>query len=76
MLRLFAGRPLLIVSGTRDANCPYPGAKIAIAAAEQAFQEAGARDKLRVMIADVGHTVTEAQRQAALEWFERWLGTK
>jgi dienelactone hydrolase len=73
MLRLFAGRALLIVGGTKDANCPYGGAKIAIAAAERAFHEANAQDKLRVMTADVGHTVTAEQRAAALAWFERWL---
>jgi dienelactone hydrolase len=76
MLRLFAGRPLLIVGGTRDANCPYAGAKIALAAAEQAYAEANGRDKLSIMMADVGHTVTPAQNQAALAWFERWLGAK
>jgi dienelactone hydrolase len=73
MLRLFAGRPLLIVSGTRDPNCPYAGAKLAIAAAEQAYQDAGARDRLRVLSADVGHTVTGEQRREALDWLERWL---
>jgi len=73
MLRLFAGRALLIVGGTKDANCPYGGAKVAIASAEHAFADAKAQDKLKVMIADVGHTVTAEQRSAALEWFERWL---
>jgi dienelactone hydrolase len=73
MLRLFAGRPLLIVGGTKDGNCPYPGAKLAIAAAERAFKEAGASDKLRIHMADVGHTVTAEQRQAALDWLQRWL---
>lgn len=73
MLRLFAGRSLLILNGTKDANCPFPGAKIAIASAEKAFKDAGASDHLRVIIEEVGHTVTPAQRQASLEWFERWL---
>jgi dienelactone hydrolase len=73
MVRLCAGRPLLILSGTKDANCPYGGAKLAIAAAERAYQDAGAKDRLRVMVEEVGHTVTPAQRTAALEWFERWL---
>jgi dienelactone hydrolase len=41
MLRLFAGRPLLILNGTKDGNCPYGGAKIAIASAERAYKEAG-----------------------------------
>ena len=61
MLRLFAGRPMLIPSGTKDANCPYGGAQVAIAAAEQAYRAAKADDRLRVLIADVGHTVTPEQ---------------
>lgn len=70
MLRLFTDRPLLIVSGTKDPNCPIEGAKIAIASATAAY--AGS-DRLRVMLADVGHSVTEEQRLASLAWFERWL---
>ncbi len=73
MLRLFAGRALLIVSGSKDGNCPLGGAKLAFAEAEKAFQADGARERLRIMVADVGHTVTPEQRQAALAWFERWL---
>ena len=74
MIRLFAGRPLLILNGERDLNCPIGGTKIAIASAEAAYKEAGATDKLKVMVAPgVGHTVTDSQKEAALEWFERWL---
>ena len=73
MLRLCAGRPMLILSGTMDKNCPYGGAKLAIASAEKAYKDAGASDKLRVMVEEVGHTVTANQRMAALEWFEKWL---
>ncbi|HMF20475.1 MAG TPA: alpha/beta fold hydrolase [Gemmataceae bacterium] len=74
MIRLFAGRPLLILNGEKDANCPLDGAKLAFAEAEKAFKAAGAGDKLRIMVAPgVGHSVTAEQRQAAFEWFERWL---
>ena len=73
MLRLFAGRPLLILNGTKDPNCPYGGAKIAIASAERAYHEAKAQDRLSVLIAPVGHTVTAEQRAAALAWLQRWL---
>lgn len=73
MLRLFAGRPLMIVSGTKDPNCPYGGAKIAIASAELAFADAKASDKLSVIVEEVGHTVTAKQRAAALDLFEKWL---
>jgi predicted esterase len=73
MLRLMAGRPLLIVSGTKDANCPYPGAKIAIASAEKAYADAGKSDRLKVSVAEVGHTITPAQWQETWAWFEQWL---
>ena len=73
MLRLFAGRPLLILGGTKDGNCPYEGAKLAIASAERAYKDAGTPERLRIMVEEVGHNVTEAQRAAALDWFEKWL---
>ena len=75
MLRLFAAdRQLLIVSGEKDPNCPLGGAKLAIASAEKAFQDAGRSDHLKVMVAPgVAHAVTSEQRAAALDWFEKWL---
>ncbi|MFO0951974.1 MAG: alpha/beta hydrolase, partial [Isosphaeraceae bacterium] len=74
MLRLFAGRPLLILNGEKDQNCPIDGAKIAFASAERAFRDAGAGDRLRIDVAEgVGHAVTPEQRKLALEWFRRWL---
>lgn len=77
MIRLFAGRPLLIVNGELDGNCPLSGAKLAFASAEEAYREAGAADKLKIMVADkVGHQVTTGQRQAALVWFVKWLEAK
>jgi dienelactone hydrolase len=74
MIRLFAGRPLLILNGELDPNCPLGGAEIAFAAAQDAFKTAGAFDKLEIIVAKgVGHTVTAEQRKAALEWLVRWL---
>jgi dienelactone hydrolase len=74
MLRLFAPRPLLILNGELDQNCPLGGAKLAFAAAERAYRDAGASERLRILVAEgVGHAVPPPQRQAALEWFERWL---
>lgn len=73
MLRLCAPRPMLIVSGTKDGNCPYEGAKIAIASAERAYKDAKASDRLTIMVEEVGHTVTAKQRAAALDFFEKWL---
>jgi dienelactone hydrolase len=73
MIRLMAPRALLIPNGEKDANCPIEGARLAFAAAEKAYKEAGASDRLRIMVANVGHAVTPEQRQAALAWFEKWL---
>lgn len=74
MIRLFAGRPLLILNGEKDLNCPIGGAKVAFAAAQDAFATTGASDRLEINVAPgVGHTVTESQRKAALAWFARWL---
>jgi dienelactone hydrolase len=74
MLRLAAGRPLLILGGELDPNCPLPGARLAVAEATRAYQKAGAADKLEVLIArGVKHQVTAQQRKAALDWFAKWL---
>jgi pimeloyl-ACP methyl ester carboxylesterase len=74
MLRLMAGRPLYIANGTLDPNCPIEGTRIAIKSAEAAYEKAGAKDKLRVSIAEgVGHKVTDDQKAEALAWCEKWL---
>lgn len=74
MLRLFAGRSLLILNGQRDPNCPLEGAEIAFKAAGTAFHEAGADDHFRVMVAkDIGHATTKDQEAVAVDWFARWL---
>ncbi|SIO62368.1 Acetyl xylan esterase (AXE1) [Singulisphaera sp. GP187] len=76
MLRLFAGRPLLILNGDRDPNCPIGGARLAFSAAEAAYQAEGASDHLRILVAEgVAHAVTPDQHQAALDWFTRWLAS-
>jgi dienelactone hydrolase len=73
LIRLFAGRPLLILNGEKDPNCPIEGAKIAFAQAEAAFKAAGCPEKLRILVQPGGHTVPPDQQQAARDWFEKWL---
>jgi len=74
MIRMFAGRPLLVPCGELDQNCPIEGARIAFASAEAAYKAAGCPEKLKIMVAEgVGHKVTPEQNRAALEWFEKWL---
>ena len=74
MIRLFAGRPLLILNGELDPNCPIGGAELAFAAAREAYREADAEDRLEVDVAEgVAHKVTDDQRRRAIDWFARWL---
>ncbi len=74
MVRLFAGRSLMILNGDRDPNCPIEGAEIAFAAAKKAFHDAGGDDHLKIIVArDTGHAVTKEQQDEAVEWFVRWL---
>lgn len=77
LIRLFAGRALFVANGDMDPNCPVEGAKLAIAAAEEAFAKAGAKDKLVVRVnAGVAHKVTDEDRAAALAFCVKWLRAK
>ena len=72
MLRLFAGRSLLILNGDRDPNCPLEGAEIAFASARAAFRAGGGQ--LEILVArDTGHSVTKGQQEEAVNWFVRGL---
>jgi dienelactone hydrolase len=74
LLRLFAGRPLLILNGSEDPNCPIGGAKVAFASARSAYEAAGVPNTLEINVAQgVGHAVTPAQRKDAYDWFVLWL---
>ena len=74
---LFAAKPtraLFIANGDLDANCPIEGAKIAIKAVEDAYEMAGAKDRLVVRInKDVGHKVTDDDRKECIAFCVKWL---
>jgi len=73
MIRLFAPRPLLILSTENDGNNPLPGAKIAFASARAAYGSANA-DKLKIDIAPkLGHETPPYHVKMALDWFAKWL---
>ncbi|MFO0908208.1 MAG: alpha/beta fold hydrolase [Isosphaeraceae bacterium] len=74
MLRLFAPRPLLILNGEKDPNCPIDGARIAFAVVEGAYTSRKASDRLTIDVAPgVAHAVTPAQRIEALDWLVKHL---
>ncbi len=75
MLPLIAPRPLIVLSGTRDARNAIRGVELAVEAARAAYTAAGAADHLVYAPADVGHE-SGPFRDPAMAWMERWLGKK
>lgn len=76
MLTAIAPRPLLILNGEKDERCPLEGVQKCYAAAEGAYKSQNAEERLKLDVAaNTGHAVTPAQRDLALHWFERWLGS-
>jgi dienelactone hydrolase len=77
LLPLFASSPtraLFIANGDMDPNCPVEGARIAIKAAQAAFEKAGATDRLVVRVnAGVPHKVTDEDRKEAIAFCVKWL---
>lgn len=74
MIRLFAPRPLLVLSNEKDQNCPLPGAKIAFASATEVYRKADVLDRLKMDIApNQPHRSTPAHLQMTLDWFQKWL---
>ena len=74
MLRLCAPRPMLILNGEKDPNCPIEGARIAFASATDAYKKANKSEALKIVEAEgVPHTVTPEFKAQTLAWLERWL---
>jgi dienelactone hydrolase len=74
MIRLFAGRPLLLLSTEKDQNCPLGGAQIAFDAAMNAYSSINALNKLKIDIApNEPHRFTPQHTAMAISWFKKWL---
>jgi pimeloyl-ACP methyl ester carboxylesterase len=74
MLPLIAPRPLLVINGDTDPRTPMPGLQECLTAARTAYRAAGAEPKLQVILQpQTGHKVTVEARQAAVDWFVKWL---
>jgi dienelactone hydrolase len=74
MLPLIAPRPLLAINGDTDPRTPLPGVKECATNAQKAYAGARAEEKFQLLIQEkTGHTVTPPSRQAAIEWFVKWL---
>ncbi len=74
MIRLFAPRPLLLLSNEKDQNCPLPGALLAFDAARSAYRSKNALDKLKTSVsANEPHHLTPAHVAMTVDWFIKWL---
>lgn len=72
MLKLCAPRPLLILNGEKDPNCPIEGARIAFASAEMAYAKTPNMLK-HIEAAGVAHSVPDEFKKETFAWLERWL---
>jgi dienelactone hydrolase len=75
MVPLIAPRPLLIINGDSDDKTPLPGLNLALDATRAAYDKAGAAEHLAIHIQEkTGHKVNPESLEAAVAWFEKWLG--
>lgn len=74
MLPLIAPRPLLVINGDSDPRTPMAGVRESAAAAERAYEAAGAGDKFMLKVMpNLGHENTPEIEAAMVEWFVRFL---
>jgi dienelactone hydrolase len=74
MLRLFAPRPLLLLSNEKDQNCPLEGARIAFKEVRNAYRKKNAIKKLHIDVTpDQPHRFLPAHMIKTIAWFKKWL---
>lgn len=74
MMRLFAPRPLLLLSNEKDQNCPLPGARLAFKGATDAYKSKKALNKLKIHVTpDEPHRFLTEQAEMTIAWFKQWL---
>jgi dienelactone hydrolase len=74
MIKLFAPRPLLLLSNEKDQNCPIGGAKVAFEAATNEYKLKNASDKLKINVTpNEPHKFLQEHFNMTLEWFKKWL---
>jgi dienelactone hydrolase len=74
MIRLFAPRPLLLLSNEKDMNCPLGGAKVAFEAATNSYKSKRALDKLKIHVTpNEPHRFLPEHLEMTIAWFKKWL---
>jgi dienelactone hydrolase len=69
----FAPRAFFTNSPLHDDNFEVSGVRDCIAAAQPVYEMLGAKDRLKAIYPDCKHDFPPEARQAAYEWFDRWL---
>jgi dienelactone hydrolase len=74
MLALVAPRPLLVINGDSDANTPIAGVRLAVRAAQPAYEESKAGDRLKLIVQEnTPHRVNPESIDAGIAWFKEYL---
>jgi hypothetical protein len=74
MVRLFAPRPLMLLSTEEDLNCPLPGAEVAFESAREIYKKENASEKLKIHVQpDEPHRLVPIHVDMTVEWFKKWL---
>ena len=71
-LILFAPKPLLVLAGRYD-FVDYTSIEAAYAESRQAYAALGKSEQMSLFTYDDGHGISQPKREAAVEWFRRWL---
>ena len=74
MIRLFAPRPLLLLSNEKDQNCPLEGAKLAFASARKVYKSKDVADKFKINVTpNEPHRFLPVHADLTIAWFKKWL---
>jgi len=71
-LAMFAPKPLLILAGRYD-FVDYTGTEQTFNELSAIYTRLGAPEKVSLVTVDDGHGISKEKREAAVEWFSRWL---
>lgn len=74
-LIVFAPKPMLILAGRYD-FVDYTGTEEVYNELKQVYTVLNAPDKVRLFTVDDGHGISKPKREAAVQWFRKWLYAK
>lgn len=73
LIAALAPRPFLAVAATRDSDFDVSGVRDVLAAAQDVYQLAQAKEALRGLFPEAPHSFPESARQEAYLFLEKWL---